>query len=81
MEAGEGLQEEVRGLVGPLCHSGWATSKQSEVTSPASSGALLSTLFLWRGERPSFCISCLQGEAWASKGLPSVCVCGGWGGN
>lgn len=43
-----------------------------EVTSPASSGAELSINFPLERGMPSFCISCLQGEAWAQR-LPSVC--------
>ena len=45
-----------------------------EVTSPASSGAELSINFPLERGTPSFCISCLQGEAWAQR-LPSL----GWG--
>ena len=53
-----------------------------EVTSPASSGAELSINFPLERGTPSFCISCLQGEAWAQR-LPSLgwgaCVCWGVG--
>lgn len=55
-----------------------------EVTGPASSGAELLINFPLERGTPSFCISCLQGEAWAQR-LPSlglgVCVGGGQVGN